>query len=579
MTWYIEDVARWKAERQGLEAFGAATEWFEPLGWRIDTNTRLILDANITAGGMTWPVFLRFPDFFPHSPPSVFPRGDDTRWSAHQYGPGGELCLEYGPDTWTPDLTGVHVMESAHRLLQGENPAPGQTGTVPSRHVESIGEQFRRKNIRFLMTRNLVAGFGAVQTGESVSAVLISSHHKDSIIHTVQQITLGDGSIWIESDVPEQLSDEYLSRRIPLTRIDPATPLPPTASRKDFLAASVSFDFAPDGHYAIILRGDEVHHYMLWESDDWAAEVPIIPPQPIHQRLDETHTRLKTKKFGLVGCGSLGSKIAAMLARSGTGKALLVDDDLLLADNLARHDLDWRDVGTHKVDAVARRLQLANPAIETSIWKMRIGGQTSASSAETIINMLGECDVIIDATANPNVLNLLSALGATKSKPLVWGEVFGGGIGGLIARFRPGIEPSPQYMRRAIENWFGEQNAPPVRAMRSYETGGDGPPLIADDADVSVIAAHVARLAIDLLARDSSIFPNSVYAVGLGAGSVFTQPFDTRPINVGPPPTHTVPETLGEEDRKAEIRKIVELFIALSNEAPVASTDNQTPAA
>jgi hypothetical protein len=267
------------------------------------------------------------------------------------------------------------------------------------------------------------------------------------------------------------------------------------------------------------------------------------------------------------------------LARSGAGKALLVDDDLLLSDNLVRHDLDWRDVGVHKVDAVARRMQLVNPAIETEFWKARIGGQTSAASAESILYDLGECDVIIDATANPNVLNLLSALGTAKSKPIVWGEVFAGGIGGLVARFRPGIEPPPQYMRRAIENWFGDQNAPPVRAGRSYATGDDGPPLIADDADVSVIAGHVARFAIDLLTREASIFPNSVYAIGLGIGSVFTQPFDTRPIEVGPPPAEALQESLTEDERKAEIGKIVELFLALSNEAAAAPPSNQAPAA
>lgn len=575
MTWYIEDIARWKAERQGLEAFGAATEWFEPLGWRVDTDTRLILDANITAGGKTWPVFLRYPDFFPHSPPSIFPRRDDTRWSAHQYGPGGELCLEYGPDTWTPDLTGVHLIESAHRLLEGENPAPGQTDTVPSRHVESVGEQFKRKIIRFVMTRNLVAGFAAVQVGEPVSAVLISAHHKDSTIHTVRQITHVTGFVWAETDIPEQLENEYYAQAVPLVRVAPSTSLPPTTSRSAFLAASLAFNFAPNGYYAIILRGDDVHFYMLWENNDSAAKIPVVPPQPFHQRLDENHGRIKTKRFGLVGCGSLGSKIAATLARSGAGKALLVDDDLLLPDNLVRHDLDWRDVGTHKADAVARRLQLVNPTVETEVWKARIGGQTSAAAAESILNDLGGCDVIIDATANPDVLNLLSALGTAKSRPVVWGEIFAGGIGGLVARFRPGIEPPPQYMRRAIENWFGDQNAPPVRADRSYAAGGDGSPLIADDADVSVIAAHVARFAIDLLTRDVTIFPNSVYAVGLGVGSVFTQPFDTRPIEVGPPPAQIPQKALTEDERKAEIGKIVELFIALSNEAPSAPPHNQ----
>jgi hypothetical protein len=88
--------------------------------------------------------------------------------------------------------------------------------------------------------------------------------------------------------------------------------------------------------------------------------------------------------------------------------------------------------------------------------------------------MIGECDLIFDATANPDILNLVSAVAASVTKPVMWAEIFGGGTGGLIARCRPGVEPPPQYMRRAIENWFGERGPPPVRSTRTYETERDG---------------------------------------------------------------------------------------------------------
>ena len=66
--------------------------------------------------------------------------------------------------------------------------------------------------------------------------------------------------------------------------------------------------------------------------------------------------------MAIVGCGSLGSKLAVMLARSGVGKFLLVDDDVLFAGNLVRHDLDWREIATHKVDSVARQNSVVNPS-------------------------------------------------------------------------------------------------------------------------------------------------------------------------------------------------------------------------
>lgn len=225
-----------------------------------------------------------------------------------------------------------------------------------------------------------------------------------------------------------------------------------------------------------------------------------------------------------------------MLARAGVNRFFLVDEDILLPENLVRNDLDWRDIAAHKADALARRMQLVQPGVRTHVRRMRLAGQESSSSAETVLKTIGECDLIIDATANPDALNLLSAFAAADKKPLIWAEVFGGGIGGLIARSRPGKEPSAQYMRRAIENWFAENGPPPKRAHRPYETGEEDTPMIADDADVSVIAAHAARLAIDtLIGRDPSLFPSSAYTVGLGPGSVFSQPFETFPIDVGQP--------------------------------------------
>ena len=181
---------------------------------------------------------------------------------------------------------------------------------------------------------------------------------------------------------------------------------------------------------------------------------------------------LKSMSVALVGCGSLGSKVGTMLARSGVGRFFLADDDVLLPDNLVRHDLDWRDVGSHKFNALSRRLGLGNPAAPLGVLRnaIRLGGQESSTSAETLMKKIGACDLIFDATANPDVLNLMSAVTTVCKKPLIWAEIFGGGIGGLIARCRPDLEPSPQHVRRAIENWFNDQGARPIRSRRSYET-------------------------------------------------------------------------------------------------------------
>lgn len=61
------------------------------------------------------------------------------------------------------------------------------------------------------------------------------------------------------------------------------------------------------------------------------------------------------------GCGSVGSLAALDLARSGVGRFLLVDPDLLAIENLCRHQCGLADVGRRKVAAVADRIRQINP--------------------------------------------------------------------------------------------------------------------------------------------------------------------------------------------------------------------------
>jgi sulfur-carrier protein adenylyltransferase/sulfurtransferase len=249
-------------------------------------------------------------------------------------------------------------------------------------------------------------------------------------------------------------------------------------------------------------------------------------------RLPSSYETLVGKKVAIVGCGSAGSKIAASLARDGVGSFLLVDDDLYLRDNQVRHDLDWRNLGEHKVDGVSRRIRMIDPGAKVEVSRIRVSGQESAASAASVLERVSACDLIVDATADANAFNLLASVSMTAKKPMVWLEVFAGGIGGLVARHLPGVDETPQVMRNAYNNWCRNQAVPWVGAAQgdyaAQEVGG--PVLVADDADVSVIAAHAARMATDALVAGGG-FPHSMYVVSLRAGWIFDQPFEAHPID------------------------------------------------
>lgn len=117
---------------------------------------------------------------------------------------------------------------------------------------------------------------------------------------------------------------------------------------------------------------------------------------------------------------------------------------------------------------------------------------------------------------------------------MVWCQVFAGGIGGIIARVRPGFDPIPTEARSQIRAWCDSHNVPWIAATETdYGIERDNAqPLIADDADVSVIANHASRFILDLLTREQSVFPCSAYAIGLVAEWIFRAPFDTWPIDL-----------------------------------------------
>ena len=262
----------------------------------------------------------------------------------------------------------------------------------------------------------------------------------------------------------------------------------------------------------------------------------IVSSDDAGTRLSPHHRKLSGKKLALVGCGSAGSKIGTSLARSGVGHFVLVDDDILLPENLVRSDFDWRTVGGHKVDVLWERIKLVNPQATGDLRRVRLSAQESSASAAAALSAISHCDLVVDATANPAVFNLLSSVVVSVSKPMIWLEIFGGGYGGLVARHRPCMDPNPQAMRAGILEYSARQGADWPRDDTDYgSVGGDGAPWIADDADVSVIATNAARMALDQLCeREPSRFPHSIYLIGLSEGWVFREPFDTRPIVLEP---------------------------------------------
>ncbi|MFC3724634.1 Mov34/MPN/PAD-1 family protein [Neoaquamicrobium sediminum] len=118
----------------------------------------------------------------------------------------------------------------------------------------------------------------------------------------------------------------------------------------------------------------------------------------------------------LVGAGALGSQLAVNLAREGRFCWTLVDNDVLLPHNLARHALYPIDIGAPKVLGLARRLDilLGEKAIPIAADILAPAPDVKPQLEE----QLAQADLIIDASASVAVSRHLSGLADVRGRRL-----------------------------------------------------------------------------------------------------------------------------------------------------------------
>lgn len=539
MSWWMTQVSRARNERVAIADLQEKADWLNCVTWKISNDLRLSAEFKIRVSDTEVPLRIIYPAFFPELPPQVHPIGD-VMLSRHQYGAGGELCLEFRPDNWEPEMTGAMMVESAYRLLSGEQAVDAESRAVPNAHRTTIAQDARGEYFRLIMSSEVQQCLEELPEFSVTDLELEELYQSKTWITRPSRIGYMEQPIWFHSfkSLNPIKRSGYVVRvpsdffnRVPYSLDDLAMMAKDLAS--DNLATFIQNTaierpilFVAEGCSLLIslLRGEgnkQAHRYKT-----------IILPQTV-QRQNAEYEALEGKSVALVGCGSVGSKIASSLARAGVGNFVLVDGDILFPGNIVRNDLDQRSVGLNKPDAVMARIQEINLFADVSVRRVLMGGQESSTSTEAALQSISKCDVIIDATADATIFNLCAMVARSQRKPLVWGEVFAGGVGGIVARARPDVDPTPLIARRQLDAWCADQGILwNGKESEEYEISRDNaPPLIADDAEVTIIAAHITRLAIDILVRNETIFPHSAYVVGLRHEWIFNAPFETFPID------------------------------------------------
>ena len=452
MRWATDDPKRFFHERTELDRLAGEVDGLDT-AWRIDADGTIEVDFDLVVHGHTYAGRMTYPDVFPDSPPYIRPRDPSERWTDHQYGPGGSLCLQWRADNWQTQITGADIVRSAIELLSTER-HPEQPGVVPSAHRETDGQSMRSKEYRAVATDDLLRSLLALPQ-QSVTALKTRTIlNRTATVAFIIEISTPENAAQKIVDLPSGISTYiplfalrgegrvFRSEGIVAgARITSVDELLRTLSESGFQTDNILVKEEGASEYKemmVVMLGSDSSSLRIFSLQPGdrpeLREHSIIMPSIPGARLPEECGELSRVRIGIVGLGSIGSKVAISLARSGVRRFLLVDDDYLVPGNLVRHELSWTSVGLHKVNAVRDELTLVAAGVDVDVRSHRIAGQESAVNAAAALKDLANCDLLLDATANPEVFLRMAAIAKVGKKPLCWGELFSGGYGGLIAR-------------------------------------------------------------------------------------------------------------------------------------------------
>jgi len=129
--------------------------------------------------------------------------------------------------------------------------------------------------------------------------------------------------------------------------------------------------------------------------------------------------KLKQARVCIVGVGGLGNPIVTRLAAMGVGKIRIVDRDVIELSNLHRQTMfNEDDIGQVKVETAARKLRKLNQDIVIEELPISINDYTA-------LDVVNDCDVVIDALDSVNARYSLNKACIEKKIPFVTGAAVG----------------------------------------------------------------------------------------------------------------------------------------------------------
>ena len=200
------------------------------------------------------------------------------------------------------------------------------------------------------------------------------------------------------------------------------------------------------------------------------------------------------KKILLIGAGTLGSSIGEFIVRGGVYKLTTMDHDIYSIGNSARHVLSVDSVDKYKAKELAKHFNSINPNINVKY----INGKLTKEN----INIMEQYDIILDCTANNDVLDLISSYDTKKKKKIISVSF---GYKAEILYFA--YQNTCRFNLEKYVSYFGSKMEESAKAVYNKEfpwegTGCWSPVLPAMASDVQLVASFATGIMKTIIEQD-----------------------------------------------------------------------------
>ncbi|MCM1197028.1 MAG: ThiF family adenylyltransferase [Roseburia sp.] len=480
-----------------LDEYSQNKEFFS--SFSIIKDELLKVNFKIVVHGIEYEFLAIFPKYFPYQP-IIIDKITDFK-TGHSY-KNGSMCLKWGVDNWDSGITLTKLIDNLYDLLFDENPLGLEHGKSESGDVFSLGQKLlyideeciilpydllkyvkQTRGTMTLFTKKCKSGKKVHYVSKVDETNLIHSKRKPKEV-TIQYVCLKETIQELSCENANSLKEKYCL----------------TSQQEEFFLL-FTFD-----NYGIFIKNDDKPYYV---------EV-IVEKYEIESRSGLEQECL-SKKITILGLGSVGSRVALDLARAGFSNFYFVDNDIMLPYNTLRHELTNINVGEYKVYEIKDKIiNEINSNVNIDCSTLNILGQESTRAVDAFLRKCSMSDVIIDCTADDNLLLLVDHVSTDKKIPIISGTVIPGGLGNIILYKNANKNVNMDSILASFYQWKVNNNIF-AKQEADYSVSINEQKYVATMSDCSILSGLIGKFVIDMLKgtkvelKSINIFSTSTY--------------------------------------------------------------------